>query len=365
VGGGLPLDQLMAVAGPAMTSMMQPGVAPTATGMFTPEMMQAALDDLDRFGGGLESLYGTASYGPGGAQVTQAQKIPGRDLKKEAFKKYLINKGVDPSTAERKANNLRFRDSKGFRKAIKRGEFEGLSVDDGRIRAEQQFTPGGVQMGGESERLLDALRSLGMTGIGGMQGMLSQGFNQQGLLPSQQKSLDEMKARYMDEFSDVYRDSTRSALGELVGSGTSKSSFAPGFIADTAGKAQSRFLTQAMGELAGREEQMLTGRAGRQAQALRNYQSGIMSPGAAGLFTDPQSAQMAATLQQQNIANRFQQQGLRTALLSSPVDVMPGAGPGGDEGGLNLGGAATGALAGFATGGPVGAIIGGVGGLLG
>jgi hypothetical protein len=74
---------------------------------------------------------------------------------------------------------------------------------------------------------------------------------------------------------------------------------------------------------------------------------------------------MAATLQQQNIANRFQQQGLRTALLSSPVDVMPGAGPGGDEGGLNLGGAATGALAGFATGGPVGAIIGGVGGLLG
>lgn len=360
-GQGLPWGDLIQAGASAIPAMMQPGQVPAANPMLNEAALQAAIDDLARYQQGQEALYGTPSYAPGGTSVVQAQKIPGKESKKEAYQQYLIGQGVDPVVAKRKANKLKFRDDKGFRKAIRSGEFEdqGLFLDDGKIKARPRFTPGGATVSDESEMMTDALRALGMSGVAGMQRMFGEGFNQQGLLPSQQRSLDDLKARYLDEFSDVYRDTTRGALGELVGSGTIKSSFAPGFIADTAGRAQSRFLTQALGELAGREEQMLTGRAARQAQALQNYRGGIMSPGAAGLFTDPQSAQFAANLQQQNILNRAQDQAAMTGLMSTP---RSGSLATEEDDGFNWGGALAGGVTGFLTGGPAGAVAGGLGG---
>lgn len=361
--GATPIDALLQGA----AAMQQPGPPVSPSSVYTPEMLQAAINNLQNFGTGLESLYGTPSGAPG-ASVTQASKIPGRGRKQQAYEQYLIGKGVDPATASRKAAKLKFKDDKGFKKAVREGQFDefGLSVQGGRVKADQRFTPGAVNVDPQSTALTSAMRGFGLDAIGGARGMLNQGFNADGLSPGQAESLDALKARYMDEFSDVARDSNRAAFGELAGTNTIRSSFAPGFIADTAGKTQSRFLTQAMGELAGREESMLQGRSNRQTQAYNNYLRGILNPGGAGLFTDPQAATAAANLQQQNIANRFGQQGAMTNLMTQPVSLFPDTSEGFFD---KASGALSGAAGGAATGamfGPAGAAIGGaLGGLKG
>lgn len=352
----------------AAGSMIQPPPAASPLQVYTPEMLQGYIDKLGQYAKQMEAIYGTPSTAPG-VSVTQTSEIPGRSRKQEAYKQYLINKGVDPKEAARLASGNKFRDDKGFKRTVRQGEFEdlGLFIQGGRVKAKPMYEGGGVKVDPQSEALRGALQALSLQSIGSIGNMLSQGFNQDGLSPRQAQNLDALKAKYLDEFSDVYRDSTRAALGELVNTGTNRSSFAPQFIADTAGKAQSRFLTQALGTLAGQEEQMLQGRAARQAQALQNYRTGLMNPASLGLFSDPIAAQFAANLQQQNIGNRAQTQTMFNQGLLQPVSVMPDASKGIAERGMGaLSGAAAGAAAGsiipgIGTG--IGAVIGGLSGL--
>ena len=215
-------------------------------------------------------------------------------------------------------------------------------------------------------------------------GLLGQGFTQSGLTPQEQMSYDAMKAKYLQDFGDLYKDTMQRTTGELVDSGFASSSLAKDALQRGAYDAQSRFLTGAMGELAQRENDLINSRVARQSQNLTNLLNtfgtlganqgigsvlgGFISPAQGGYLSEAQNAALLAGMQQNQAVNRQTDQSMMNEILGRSTTVVPGAG--GDGGGVNWGGGATGALSGAAMGaklGPWGAaaggIIGGLGGL--
>jgi hypothetical protein len=401
-------------AGPMFQYMAAANQAPaiSSQSVYTPEMLDQYLRSMGQYTNAQNQFYGTPYAGPGGTSVSQSRQMSSEEVKAEAYVNYLVSKGYTRENAQKKANQviadkkINFMQDKGFKKYINEGNAPGLKVGaKGGIKAAPKFTEGGIQTGDEAMR--SAFGNLSQQALGGasqlmpgltadvqralqarqqLQGsigsLLGQGFTQTGLTPQEQASYDAMKAKYMQDYGDLYRDTMQRTTGELVDSGFASSNLAAGALQRGAYDAQSRFLTGAMSDLASKENELINSRFARQSQNLNNllnaYGSlgatqglgsilpGVMSPGQAGLMTDPQTIEALMSMQQNQARNRQMDQTMMNQALAQPLQMLPSGGGIGDK----VSGAASGALAGAAAGSVIpgigtvtGGIIGGLGGL--
>jgi hypothetical protein len=412
---GLDWSRLGGIAGNLAQMGMTASKAPQITSqtIYTPEMLQAAYDAQMRFQNNQNNFYGSPYTGAGGATTRQASVMSERDVKAEEYKKYLISKGYTAQNAQIETNKIlagqkKFKDDKGFRQAINAGEITGLKVGKKKIKAEERIAPGGFSVSPESEALRQGMQGLSGQSIGAAQGLLpmltgdvqrslmarqglqgqlggllGQGFTDTGLTLSEQANYDATKAKYMKDFGDLYRDTMQRTTGELVDSGFASSNLAADSLQRGAYDAQSRFLTDALAGLAGKESDLINARFGRQSQNVNNLLNafntlganqglntvlgGVLNPNAAGLFNDPQSIAMINEMQQNQAGNRRADQSMIDSILGRPVQIMPGTGASGKAGGggMNWAGGLSGALGGAGTGATIGSVVPGIGTAIG
>jgi hypothetical protein len=340
--------------------------------VYTPEMLQNALDVFQRYQNQQNQLAGTPSYSAGGVTSRQASQMSQKEIKTREYAKYLTEqKGYTPENAQARAQQIassskeNFKKDKEFSRFVRQGGSESLSQKKGgRIRAGTEFTPGGVDVSSQSEAMRNAMQGLGMQSLNAASGLpqgyaneearalaargglanqamdyLGQGIGSSGLFSTQEKALGDMKNKYLNDFTRVYEDSMRGATSDLIGSGFNSSNLAGEYLQDAAYRPQSDFLTDALAKLAGQEQSFLTQASGIGSQNLQNILGtfntlgqnqgigsvlgGVLNPGGAGLFTDPQSAQFANQLQQQAIRNRQVDQSMANELNTQPVSLMP------------------------------------------
>lgn len=414
----VPWDKVQGALGAGATAGATASAPPEikSQSVFTPEMLDRYLNSMGQYMDIQNQFYGTPYAGPGGTSVTQSRQMSKEEVKGEAYVNYLVSKGYTRENAQKKANQviadkkLTFKQDKGFKKYINEGNAPGLKVGSkGGIKAAPKFTQGGIKTGDQAMR--SGFENLSQQALGGasqlmpgltadvqralqarqqLQGsigsLLGQGFTQTGLTPQEQASYDAMKAKYLQDYGDLYRDTMQRTTGELADSGFASSNLAAGALQRGAYDAQSRFLTGAMGDLAARENELINSRFARQSQNLNNllntYGSlgatqglgsilpGIMSPGQAGLMTDPQTIEALMSMQQNQARNRQIDQSMMNTALGTPLQMLPGAGGGGGgaaggKDGMNWLGGASGAIGGAQLGAKIGSIFPGAGTAIG
>jgi hypothetical protein len=410
----VPWDKVQGALGAGATAGATASAPPEIKSqtVYTPEMLDRYLNSMGQYMNMQNQFYGTPYAGPGSTSVNQSRQMSDQEVKAEAYVNYLISKGYTRENAQKKANQiiadkkLTFKQDKGFKKYINEGNAPGVKVEGGKIQAAPKFTEGGIQTGDEAMR--SAFGNLSQQALGGasqlmpaltadvqralqarqqLQGsigsLLGQGFTQTGLTPQEQASYDAMKAKYMQDYGDLYRDTMQRTTGELVDSGFASSNLAAGALQRGAYDAQSRFLTGAMSDLASKENELINSRFARQSQNLNNllntYGSlgatqglgsilpGVMSPGQAGLMTDPQTIEALMAMQQNQARNRQVDQTMMNTALGTPLQILPGAGGGGAGGqdGVNWMGGASGAIGGAQLGAKIGSVFPGAGTAIG
>lgn len=412
--GGIPWDKIGQIAGPLANAYMTAN-QPTAVNPFqvyTPDMLNEAVRQYQGYQNMQNQFYGTPYTGPGGTSVTQSRDMSSQEVKGEAYTNYLISKGWTRENAQKKTNQIiaqkksTFYKSgdkeldKGFREYINQGNAPGVSVGKGKIKAAPKVKGGGIQTGAPGT--LQQIQGLGSESLAAASGLpsmfgqdvarslmarqqlqnsigslLGQGFTQSGLTPQEQASYDAMKARYMQDYGDLYRDTMQRTTGELADSGFASSNLAGQALQRGAYDAQSRFLTQAAGELAQRESDLVNQRFARQSQNLNNLLNtygtlganqgigsvlgGFISPSQGGYLSEADTANLLANMQQNQARNRQTDQSFAVDIYGRPVSIVPGAGGGSGGGGMNWGGGAKGALGGAATGASIGSVVPGLG----
>jgi len=376
--------------------------------VLTPEQLQGAVDQFQNYMGGFNELSGTPFAGPGGTQVTNSRELSASEQKVRAYTQYLVqNKGVSPQEAQRRANEivakkkLKFSDDKGFKQWIKGGNAPGLKARKGKIKSTgPQFEGGQVQTSPESQALLDLARGLSGESLQAARGLPSmfanetaqalasrqgirnnimdfagQNLNEQGLTEQNELDLQAIEDQIFNKFGDVFSDTMQGATGNLIDSGFNSSSLAGDALQDGAYNTQSRFLTDAAASLANTRQGLIDSNVNNNLKNLSGLTSafntvgansgigavtgGAINPGSLGLFTDPQSAQLAATLKQQDLMNMQRNQFALSDLATKPVTLFGDTG----AGGMNAAGGVSGALSGAKSGaafGPWGAAIGGL-----
>lgn len=409
----IPWDKLQGALGP-MAQYFAGANAPTAISaqtVFTPEMLDRYLNSMGQYMNAQNAFYGTPYQGPGGVSVNQPREMSRQETVAEAYTNYLVSKGYSRENAQKKTDEIianpkkAFKSDKGFKNYINQGNASGLSINKtGGINAAKKFTQGGIQSGapgiGAQVQGLGQESLAAATGLptmfaqdlarslkakeqlqGQIGNFLQQGFGPSGLTPQEQANYDATKAKYMQDYGDLYRDTMQNTTGQLVDSGFASSNLAAGALQRGAYDAQSRFLTGAMGELAAKENDLINSRFARQSQNLSNLLNtygtlganqgigsvlgGFISPGQGGYLTEAQSAALLAEMQNNQARNRQVDQSMMNTALSTPLQMLPtSGGSGGSKAGNALGGAASGALAG-ARFGPWGAVAGGALGALG
>ena len=417
-GGGIDWSKFAQYAGPLLQAGMTAN-KPTQINpynIYTPEMLDQAIRQQQAYQAAQNRFYGTPYTGPGGVSISQPREMSRQEIVAEGYTNYLISKGYSRENAQKRTNEiiankkLAFKSDKGFKDYINKGNAPGLSVKSGGIQAAPKMTQAGIQSGAPG--IMEQVKGLGSESLAAAQGLpsmfgqdvarslqarqqlqnsigslLGQGFTQSGLTPQEQASYDAMKAKYMQDYGDLYRDTMQRTTGELADSGFASSNLAGQALQRGAYDAQSRFLTQAAGELAQRESDLVNQRFARQSQNLNNLLNtygtlganqgissvlgGFVSPSQGGYLSEADAANLLAGMQQNQARNRQVDQSMMSDVLGRSTTIVPGAG-GGGGGGMNWGGGATGALSGAAMGakfGPwgaaAGAAIGGLGGLFG
>lgn len=348
------------------------GASAQPQSVFTPEMLQNAWDSMNQYMGAQNALAGTPSYAPGGVTTQQARELSPKEIKTREYANYLVQqKGYTPENAQARANQIaasskeNFKSDKEFSRFVRQGGSSALSKrKGGGIKAQTEFAPGGVNVSPESELMRSAMSNLGLQSLAAATGLpaayaseeqralatrqglanqalnyLGQGIGSSGLFSTQEKALEDMKNKYLNDFSSLYTDTMRRATSDLAGTGFSSSNLAQEYMQDYAAKPQRNFLTDALAKLAGQEQSFLTQASGIGAQNLQNYLGafntlgqqqgigsvlgGILNPAGAGLFTDPTSYAAASNLQQQAIGNRRADQQLMNQINLQPVTLMP------------------------------------------
>jgi hypothetical protein len=409
-GGGIDWSKLAEQLGPMFASMATANRAPSISSqqVFTPEMLQGALDNYKYYQAMQNRFYGTPYTGPGGVSVSQPREMSRQEVVAEGYTNYLISKGYSRENAVKRTNRiiadpkLTFKSDKGFKSYINKGNIPGLSIKNGGIQAAPKMTQGGIQSGAPG--VMEQVKGLGAESLAAAQGLpsmfgqdvarslqarqqlqnsvanlIGQGFTQSGLTPQEQASYDAMKGKYLQDFGDLYRDTMQRTTGELVDSGFASSSLAKDALQRGAYDAQSRFLTGAMGELASKENELINSRVARQSQNVNNLLNsfntlganqgigsvlgGFISPSQGGYLSEAQSAALLAEMQQNQARNRQVDQSMANQLLTTPVQLLPGGG--GKDGGMNWGGGAKGALSGAASGATIGSVVPGIGTAIG
>jgi hypothetical protein len=339
--------------------------APAPVNAFTPEMLQQLMKQFGQYEANFNAQSRTPTQGAGGVTTSQGGKLSDKEIKQREYAKYLMSKGYDQANAQRLATTTKdLGQDKGFRQWVnKSGEATSLSTKGGKVKAKTEYAPAGFNVSDMSEANRNAMQGLTGEALGAASGLpqmfgmdlaralqskqqlsgmaqdyLGQGFTDSGLLASEQGQVDALKNKYLKDFGDLYNDTMRSTAGGLQSSGFASSNLAGEALQRGAYDPQSRFLTDAMGKLAGMESDLVNQRFGRQTQNLGNILNtfntlgsnqgigsvlgGIVNPEQAGLFTDPQSAQLQAAMQQNVMNNMQQNQGMKNQIYSQPVTLM-------------------------------------------
>ena len=344
--------------------------------VMSPEMLDYARRQQQNYMSGQNIFAQTPTYGAGGVSSQQGGQLSDKEIKVREYAKYLVEqKGYTPQNAQSRAQQVassskeKFKDDKEFNRFVKQGGSASLSKKKGgKIKAATEFAPSGFSVAPESEMMRSAMNNLALQSMGAASGlpqmygmeearalgarqnlanqaqnMIGGGVGESGLFSTQETALENLKNKYLNDFSGVYEDSMRQATSDLIGSGFNSSSLAGDYMKDVAYDTQSDFLTDALAKLAGQEQSFLSQASGIGSQNLNNILNsfntlgqnqgigavlgGVMNPASAGLFTDPQSTALAADLQQQALANRRADQGMMNQINLTPATVMPD-GPG-------------------------------------
>jgi hypothetical protein len=331
-------------------------------------MRDALIGSAQSFQKSLEGIYGAGSFAPGGINTSQTSRVAPQEMKKQAFIQFRMSKGDSLEEATQKANAAMggYGKKKGFVNAVGSGQFNDLSVGkDGKIKAAEKYTPGGVQASSESEMLRQFYNDLNAQALGAASGLplayrsdenralgvrnpltgaaLNQvmNLNQVGLTPREQQNIDAIEKYYTDKLGTVIDKSTNDFIGSVENSGFQSSSLAKDMYMDIAGKPQAEYASDIAAKLAAQYSDMLNAAVNRQQAGLTGSLNAFNtigrlsgadaitaaggSPGEYGLFTDPQSAALAAEIQQANIGNRTKSQSFVQDALGRPINVMPEA----------------------------------------
>lgn len=389
------------------------GAPPTSASLYTPDMLDRAIRSQLGFKNESENFFATPSYSAGGVMTTQASKTDPDVLKKQGYIQYLQASGMSKAEAANQAAKVLasgkgFSSDKNFATYVGQGAIPGLSLGaNGGIKAQSQVIPGGISVSPESDALRAAMNNVSLqsmqalNGLPAMYGQEAQNseafrqaarnqlgqqalnpYNQNGLTAQGQGDIDATTKNYLNQFADVYRNSMQQTIGSLAQTGFSSSNLASKALEYGAQNAQSRFLSDAMANIANQRQNILNSQSARQAQSQANtinalnsagglvniggITAGIMNPANAGVMTDAQSAQLAMQQQQQNYQNRFGNQQAINQMYMSPTTAMSGSGSGmGSSIGALVGGIA-GTIVAPGIGTAIGAGLGGAaGGLVG
>lgn len=359
-------------------------LTPPATGapmsdVWTPEMRDQAMAIMEQYMSGQEGVYGAGAYGPGGVNVSQTQKLTPQEIKKQAFIEFRMKKGDTLEAATQKANKIlnnesvKFKDKKGFVRAIKKGEIGGVSIGpNGGLIASDQYKPGGINVSPESQNIQSYLNALNMQSLGAASGLPAMyaaneqralgvrraltpqllnnisGMNNMGLTNQEQANVNAINAYYAKEFGGKFNEAANAAMGVMNNSGFTSSSLADDIWNDYAVKPMAEYGSDVAAKMAAQYNDILNSRTSRlntaQTAGLNTFNTvgatggidslfaGNTSAGDFGLFTDPQAAALAAQIQQNNISNRQKDQALYQNVYTKGVDIMPAAGEGSDDG---------------------------------
>lgn len=347
-----------------------PAALPAPFKGLTMEQLMGAINQynqyLDR-----QNIYNQTPTRVGQASATQNYDLSPQQIKAEAYIQHRIQQGDTPQQAQQAANAILakgkgFRSDKGFRQAIKQGNFQGLSVRDGKVYAQPKMASGGIDFGAGQEQQAAALNNLNLQSFGAASGLpalysmnerralglregltnplLNMAFNknQNGLTPDTQSAIDDINAEYKRQFGNLLNQGLQEATGELYNSGFTSSSQAGDVMDKFLGKAATRFASEAAGNMATKYSDMLTQGAGRDAQALQGalstYQNvatpsginsvlgNIMAPTQFGGLSDAQAAQLAANMQQTGYLNRQRDQMGLSDLMTKETTIFPNMG---------------------------------------
>ena len=393
-------------AAPYLPLMQQAPMNPFQT--WTPEMAMAALQAQERFNTQFGVAQGTPTSGAGGVSTTGLRPVSGKEQREQAYRDYYARKGLSEEEINKKVAKVSntdktFSDDKGFVKAVKKGEIQGLTVKNGKVKAPTKFEGatanesgmsqglrGGFQglaqnalmaaqqmpfMYAQNEQRANAVRNMMTPMLMQQVGMMANG----GLSPSEQAGLDSMKNYYNKEYNSLFQNSVDNAYARLNNTGFMQSSLVDDVLNTGALKPAGEYAVNAAASLAGMENQFRNSASQRQAQAIASglgafgslgqgsgigsVTGGIMSPGQAGLTTDPQTMALIAAQQNQGLNNMMNNNAAIQGIMQKPVTIMP------EGGGFSMTGAFGGAMSGASAGsmfGPIGTGVGaGIGGIMG
>lgn len=393
-------------AGQFLPLMQQAPMSPTQ--MWTAEMAMAAMQQQEGFNRQFGIAQGTPTSGAGGVSTTGLRPVSGKEQREQAYRDYYARKGLSEEAINKKVAKVlntdkTFSDDKQFVKAIKKGEIQGLTVKNGKVKAPTKFEGatanestmsqglrGGFQglaqnalmaaqqmpfMYAQNEQRANAVRNMMTPMLMQQVGMMANG----GLSPSEQAGLESMKNYYNKEYNSLFQNSVDNAYARLNNTGFMQSSLVDDVLNTGALKPAGEYAVNAAASLAQMENQFRNSASQRQAQAIASglgaFQSlgagsgigsvtgGIMSPGQAGLTTDPQTMALIAAQQNQGLSNMIGNNAAIQGIMQKPVTVLP------ESKGFSASGALGGAASGASMGamfGPIGMGIGaGIGGIMG
>jgi len=391
---------------PYLALMQQAPMSPFQ--MFTPEMAMAAIQQAEQFNSQFNAAQGTPTSGAGGVSTSGLRQVSAKEQREQAYRDFYAKKGLTEEQINKKVAKVlntdkTFSDDKQFRQAVKKGEIQGLTVKDGKVKAptkyegaaanESQMSQGlrgGFQglsqnalmaaqnlpfMYAQNEQRANAVRNMMTPMLMQQVGAMAGG----GLNAGEQAGLDSIKNYYDKEYNSLFQSSVDDAYSRLYNTGFMQSSLVDDVLNKGALKPAGEYAVNAAASLAQMENQFRNSASQRQAQAIASglgafsglgqgsgigsVTGGIMSPGQAGLTTDPQTMALLAAQQNQGLNNMMANNAVIQGIMQKPITVMP------EGGGFSATGALGGAVSGAKMGsmfGPLGTAVGGLaGGIMG
>lgn len=387
---------MAAVAGPLFGNMFGGGGPTGPVPYYDANMLGAAIRQQEDFAKRFSAATGARATGPSGTSITGTREISGKEQKSDAFIDYLTTeKGLSQEEAQKRANkitanpNKSFRQNKGFKRWVKQGNVDGLSIGrDGRIKAAPKAIGPSIEASPQQQQMQDMMRGFNMQSMMAAQGLpfiygqqerragavrdfmtpglmnQAMNFSMGGLSRPEQEGLQAIRDYMQEDFKGYFDDLVGQAQGKLFNTGFTQSSLVDDIVTDMAIDPARDYSIQSAARMAELENQFRTAAVGRDAQRLQSglgafgtlgqmqgigsVMGGLVNPAMTGGLTDAQSLSLLQQVRGGDLQNMLTNQGMMSNLLQQPLQIMP------DGGGtldtlLNLGGA--------------GAILGGMGAL--
>ena len=392
----LTMAAVTAVAGPLMGNLFGGSDSPTGpVPYYDADMLGAAIRQQEKFGREFDAATGATSTVSGGPSMTGTRKVSKREQKSENYVDYLVTeKGLSQEEAQKRANritanpNKSFEQKKGFKKWIRQGNADGLSIGrSGGIKAAPKSIGPSIETSPQQRQIQDMMQGFNMQSMMAAQGLpflygqqerragavrdfmtpglmnQAMNFSMGGLSQPEQEGLQAIRDYMQEDFKGYFDDLMGQAQGRLFNTGFTQSSLVDDVVTDIAIDPARDYSIQSAAKMAELENQFRTAAVGRDAQRLQSglgafgtlgqmqgigsVISGLVNPAMTGGLTDAQSLSLLQQVRGGDLQNMLTNQGMMSNLLQQPLQIMPDGGGGTLDTLLNIGGA--------------GAILGGMG----